>query len=73
MLVNDRDHKVLEAYRRAAKRFLDWIRENGLEDLMEDLMEAKGKWLSSERAEPVVKLLESSKSQQSAQSSWRAR
>jgi hypothetical protein len=55
LLANDRDADALDAYRRAGERFSEKIENLGLFALNE----AKKKWLSAERAEPVIKLLKS--------------
>jgi tetratricopeptide (TPR) repeat protein len=54
-LARGRDAEAIEAYRRAANDFPDRIADCGLSDLEE----AKKKWLSTERAQPVISLLES--------------
>ena len=52
-----RDEDALTAYRIAAERFPESIDTLGLEDLKE----ARQKWLTDERAQPVIHLLESLK------------
>jgi tetratricopeptide (TPR) repeat protein len=55
LLANGRDAEAIDAYRRAAERFPKSIEAPGLVDL-ED---ARGKWLSPERARLAIELLRS--------------
>lgn len=57
LLACRRDVDALEAYRRAGQRFPDKIDSLALADLAD----ARKKWLSEERAAPVIELLESLK------------
>jgi hypothetical protein len=52
-----RDAEGLAAYEQAGKRFPDRIESRALPDLEQ----ARSKWLSPERAEPVIQLLNSLK------------
>jgi tetratricopeptide (TPR) repeat protein len=57
LLACGRDAEALQAYRRAGKQFPQSIETAGLADLEE----AKKNWLSDERAQPVIELLQSLK------------
>jgi hypothetical protein len=59
LLANGRDADALEAYRRAGESFAEQIESLGLFDLNE----AQRKWLSRERAQPVIELLNSLRSE----------
>ncbi len=57
LLACGRDAEAMDAYRRAAEQFPQVIDAHGLPDLEE----AKKKWLTDERAKPVIQLLQSLK------------
>jgi tetratricopeptide (TPR) repeat protein len=59
LLANDRDEEAVGAYRYAGEQFPDEIDHSGLSDLEE----AKRKWLTAERAQPIIELLQSLKKQ----------
>jgi tetratricopeptide (TPR) repeat protein len=58
LLANNRDDEALAAYKRAKETFPNAIETHGITDILE----AQKTWLTPERAEPIVRLLQPNKS-----------